>query len=98
MVFSLLLPACVCACLYIIHSLVYNFISIICFCFMAVLVISNCLLNLVAELYTKRMFELLLLAYSTISIQDTALFLGMNEDDATNCKLPSSCLTWNTKA
>ncbi|KAM7474658.1 hypothetical protein LguiB_021901 [Lonicera macranthoides] len=37
-----------------------------------------------AELYTKRMFELLLLAYSTISIQDTALFLGMNEDDATN--------------
>uniref|UniRef100_A0A7N2MWT1 CSN8/PSMD8/EIF3K domain-containing protein n=1 Tax=Quercus lobata TaxID=97700 RepID=A0A7N2MWT1_QUELO len=36
------------------------------------------------ELYTKRMFQLLLSAYSTISIQDTALFLGMNEDDATN--------------
>lgn len=77
--------------LYIIRSLC--FISMIYFGFMAVLVISNCLLNLVAELYTKRMFELLLLAYSTISIQDTALFLGMNEDDATNCKLPHSCLT-----
>lgn len=32
------------------------------------------------------MFDLLLSAYSTISIQDAALFLGMNEDDATNCK------------
>ncbi|KAK6121308.1 hypothetical protein DH2020_044959 [Rehmannia glutinosa] len=40
-----------------------------------------------SELYTKRMFELLLSAYSTISIQDTALFLGMNEDDATNYAL-----------
>ncbi|KAL1557792.1 COP9 signalosome complex subunit 8 [Salvia divinorum] len=37
-----------------------------------------------SEMYTKRMFELLQSAYSTISIQDTALFLGMNEDDATN--------------
>ncbi|KAG5525925.1 hypothetical protein RHGRI_032280 [Rhododendron griersonianum] len=37
-----------------------------------------------SDLYTKKMFELLLSAYSTISIQDTALFLGMNEDDATN--------------
>ncbi|KAH6757790.1 hypothetical protein C2S51_038634 [Perilla frutescens var. frutescens] len=37
-----------------------------------------------SQLYTKRMFELLLSAYSTISIQDTALFLGMNEDDAAN--------------
>ncbi|KAL3651573.1 COP9 signalosome complex subunit 8 [Castilleja foliolosa] len=37
-----------------------------------------------SELYKNRMFELLLSAYSTISIQDTALFLGMNEDDATN--------------
>ncbi|CAL1385467.1 unnamed protein product [Linum trigynum] len=36
-----------------------------------------------AEVYSKRMFQLLLSAYSTISIQDTALFLGMNEDDAT---------------
>ncbi|CAI0439194.1 unnamed protein product [Linum tenue] len=35
------------------------------------------------EVYSKRMFQLLLSAYSTISIQDTALFLGMNEDDAT---------------
>ncbi|PSS02846.1 COP9 signalosome complex subunit 8 like [Actinidia chinensis var. chinensis] len=40
-----------------------------------------------SELYTKKMFELLLSAYSTISIQDTALFLGMNEDDATNYAL-----------
>lgn len=37
-----------------------------------------------SEVYTKRMFQLLLSAYSTISIQDTALFLGMNEDDATS--------------
>ncbi|ESR45538.1 hypothetical protein CICLE_v10002548mg [Citrus x clementina] len=35
-----------------------------------------------SELYTKRMFQLLMSAYSTISTQDTALFLGMNEDDA----------------
>ncbi|KAG8368720.1 hypothetical protein BUALT_Bualt15G0075300 [Buddleja alternifolia] len=40
-----------------------------------------------SELYTKRMFELLLSAYSTISIQDAALFLGMNEDDATKYAL-----------
>ncbi|XP_004230613.1 COP9 signalosome complex subunit 8 [Solanum lycopersicum] len=37
-----------------------------------------------AELYRKRMFELLLSAYSTISTQDSAHFLGMNENDATN--------------
>ncbi|KAL4580646.1 hypothetical protein LXL04_016846 [Taraxacum kok-saghyz] len=37
-----------------------------------------------AERYTRRMLELLMSAYSTISIQDTALFLGMNENDATN--------------
>lgn len=37
-----------------------------------------------SEHYTKKMFDLLLSAYSTISVQDTALFLGMNEDDATN--------------
>ncbi|KAF4384243.1 hypothetical protein G4B88_016809 [Cannabis sativa] len=37
-----------------------------------------------AELYTQKMFQLLQSAYSTISIQDTALFLGMNEDNATN--------------
>ncbi|KHN00039.1 COP9 signalosome complex subunit 8 [Glycine soja] len=36
------------------------------------------------ELYAKEMFQLLLSAYSMISIKDTALFLGMNEDDATN--------------
>ncbi|KAK4564151.1 hypothetical protein RGQ29_006298 [Quercus rubra] len=34
--------------------------------------------------FTQRMFQLLLSAYSTISIQDTGLFLGMNDDDATN--------------
>ncbi|KAJ9174581.1 hypothetical protein P3X46_013216 [Hevea brasiliensis] len=37
-----------------------------------------------SEVYTKRMFQLLLSAYSTISIEDTARFLGMNEDDAAN--------------
>ncbi|KAL7125093.1 hypothetical protein ABFS83_14G092400 [Erythranthe nasuta] len=37
-----------------------------------------------SELYTKRMFELLVSAYSTISIQDTAVFLGMTEEDAAN--------------
>lgn len=37
-----------------------------------------------SELYTKRMFDLLVSAYSTISIQDASLFLGMSEDDATN--------------
>ncbi|CAN0874993.1 COP9 signalosome complex subunit 8 [Linum grandiflorum] len=36
-----------------------------------------------AELFSKRMFQLLLSAYSTISVRDTALFLGMNEEDAT---------------
>ncbi|XP_057976726.1 COP9 signalosome complex subunit 8 isoform X2 [Malania oleifera] len=37
-----------------------------------------------SELYTERMFQLLMSAYSTISVQDAALFLGMEEDDATN--------------
>ncbi|XP_031115291.1 COP9 signalosome complex subunit 8 [Ipomoea triloba] len=37
-----------------------------------------------SDLYTKRMFDLLVSAYSTISLQDTALFLGMNVGDATN--------------
>ncbi|KAG8646201.1 hypothetical protein MANES_10G133677v8 [Manihot esculenta] len=36
------------------------------------------------------MFQLLLSAYSTISIQDTAHFLGMNEDDATNYVMQQS--------
>ncbi|KAK9742570.1 hypothetical protein RND81_03G182800 [Saponaria officinalis] len=36
-----------------------------------------------SESYTKKMFQLLLAAYSTISVQDTSLFLGMNEGDAT---------------
>ncbi|MBA0609681.1 hypothetical protein Godav_021695 [Gossypium davidsonii] len=38
----------------------------------------------IRELYTKRMFELLQSAYSTISIQDAAQFLGMSEEDASN--------------
>ncbi|KAK5813058.1 hypothetical protein PVK06_028504 [Gossypium arboreum] len=38
-----------------------------------------------AKLYTKRMFKLLLSAYSTISIQDAAQFLGMSEEESTNC-------------
>ncbi|GAV67363.1 PCI_Csn8 domain-containing protein [Cephalotus follicularis] len=45
---------------------------------------ANVLVNAFSELYTKTMFKLLLSAYSTISVQDAALFLGMNEDDATN--------------
>ncbi|XP_010260990.1 PREDICTED: COP9 signalosome complex subunit 8 [Nelumbo nucifera] len=40
-----------------------------------------------SELYTKRMFQLLMSAYSTISVRDTALFLGMNEEAATNYAL-----------
>jgi len=36
------------------------------------------------------MFQLLLSAYSTITIHDLALFLGMTEDDATTCKLLSA--------
>ncbi|KAL0725808.1 hypothetical protein Bca4012_040407 [Brassica carinata] len=36
-----------------------------------------------SEVYTKRMFQLLLSAYSTITIRELALFLGMTEDDAT---------------
>lgn len=32
--------------------------------------------------YTKRVFELLLAAYSTISVSDTAKFFGMTEQDA----------------
>ncbi|KAK4271111.1 hypothetical protein QN277_019851 [Acacia crassicarpa] len=44
----------------------------------------NGLVAAYSELYTKKMFQLLLSAYSTISIQDTAVFLGMTEDDATS--------------
>lgn len=43
-----------------------------------------------AESYTKRMFGLLVSAYSTISVADTAHFLGMTEEDATNCMLSVS--------
>ncbi|GLT49519.1 hypothetical protein SLA2020_230710 [Shorea laevis] len=45
---------------------------------------AQLLVSAFTELYGKRMFELLVSAYSTISIQDTALFLGMSEEDATN--------------
>lgn len=45
---------------------------------------AQCIVAAFSELYTKKMFQLLLSAYSTISIQDTALFLGMSEDDVTN--------------
>ncbi|XP_068660461.1 COP9 signalosome complex subunit 8-like isoform X2 [Aristolochia californica] len=42
-----------------------------------------------SEKYTKKMFDLLVSAYSTISVTDTALFLGMSEEDATNSRLDS---------
>ncbi|RHN71584.1 hypothetical protein MtrunA17_Chr2g0278431 [Medicago truncatula] len=38
------------------------------------------------ELYTKEIFQLLVSAYSTISVEDAALFLGMSDDGATSCK------------
>ncbi|XP_042493108.1 COP9 signalosome complex subunit 8 [Macadamia integrifolia] len=50
------------------------------------------LVSAFSDLYTKRMFELLLSAYSTITVGDTALFLGMNEEDATNYALQHG---WN---
>lgn len=37
-----------------------------------------------SELYTKEIFQLLVSAYSTISVEDVALFLGMSEDAATS--------------
>lgn len=44
------------------------------------------------------MFDLLVSAYSTISTQDTALFLGLNADDAANCNLlPFFLMAYNTK-
>uniref|UniRef100_A0ACD5UQK8 Uncharacterized protein n=1 Tax=Avena sativa TaxID=4498 RepID=A0ACD5UQK8_AVESA len=36
------------------------------------------------ESYRKRIFELLISAYSTISVADMAHFMGMTEEDATN--------------
>ncbi|XP_022736006.1 COP9 signalosome complex subunit 8-like [Durio zibethinus] len=45
---------------------------------------TQVLVSAFSELYTKRMFELLQSAYSTITIQDAAQFLGMSEEDATN--------------
>uniref|UniRef100_A0A7N0UEL2 COP9 signalosome complex subunit 8 n=1 Tax=Kalanchoe fedtschenkoi TaxID=63787 RepID=A0A7N0UEL2_KALFE len=42
------------------------------------------IISAISERFTEKMFQLLLSAYSTISIHDAALFLGMNEGDATN--------------
>ncbi|PKA61517.1 COP9 signalosome complex subunit 8 [Apostasia shenzhenica] len=39
------------------------------------------------EKYTERVFQLLVSAYSTISVADAAQFLGMSEDDVTNYAL-----------
>ncbi|KAL6293641.1 hypothetical protein ACE6H2_001783 [Prunus campanulata] len=39
------------------------------------------------DVYTKKMFQLLWSSYSTINIQNAALFLGMNEDEATTSML-----------
>ncbi|URD88160.1 peroxidase [Musa troglodytarum] len=40
-----------------------------------------------SENYTKKMFQLLSSAYSTIGVADVAHFLGMSEDEATNYAL-----------
>ncbi|MCL7044933.1 hypothetical protein MKW94_007399 [Papaver nudicaule] len=42
------------------------------------------LVNSLSEMYTDRMFQLLVSAYSTISVSDAAVFIGMNEEDAAN--------------
>lgn len=39
----------------------------------------------VLENYTKKMFQMLNSAYSTISVADVAHFLGMSEDRAIDC-------------
>jgi COP9 signalosome complex subunit 8 len=38
-----------------------------------------------SESYRKRIFQLLNSAYSTITVADVAHFMGMCEEDATNC-------------
>ena len=40
-----------------------------------------------AENYTRKMFDLLTFAYSTITVSDAAHFMGMSEEDATKCML-----------
>lgn len=40
------------------------------------------IITALSDSYTKRAFELLLAAYSTISVADTAQFLGMSKEDA----------------
>jgi COP9 signalosome complex subunit 8 len=44
------------------------------------------------ESYRKRIFQLLTSAYSTISVADVAHFMGMNEEDATNCTFSETIL------
>lgn len=45
-----------------------------------------------AENYTRKMFDLLTVAYSTITVSDVAHFLGMGEEDATKCMfIPLLC-------
>lgn len=39
----------------------------------------------VSEKYTEKMFQMLNSAYSIISVEEVAKFLGMSEDKATNC-------------
>jgi hypothetical protein len=38
-----------------------------------------------AENYKRKMFDLLTIAYSTITVSDAAHFLGMSEEDASKC-------------
>jgi len=44
------------------------------------------------ESYRKRIFQLLTSAYSTMSVADVAHFMGMSEEDSTNCmfRIPPS--------
>ncbi|AES63354.1 COP9 signalosome complex subunit 8 [Medicago truncatula] len=44
----------------------------------------QCFISAFSELYTKEIFQLLVSAYSTISVEDAALFLGMSDDGATS--------------
>ncbi|GAB2299224.1 COP9 signalosome complex subunit 8 [Dionaea muscipula] len=45
-----------------------------------------------SDKYTRKMFQLVLAAYSTISVQDAALFLGMGEEDVTKYTLQEGWL------
>ncbi|GMH15636.1 hypothetical protein Nepgr_017477 [Nepenthes gracilis] len=48
---------------------------------------TQCLVAAFSDIYTRKMFQLAAAAYSTISVQDAALFWGMNEDEATKYAL-----------